>query len=56
MLGFFVGPLIIKGTWILRGEKSNQIFSGICVLFIGHKPSKKICKAMTKGGFFSAGP
>lgn len=52
MLGFFVGPLIIKSTWILRGEKSNQIFSGICVPFIGHKPSKKICKAMTKGFFF----
>lgn len=42
---FFLGPLIIKHLWTLRGEKSNQIFSSICVLFIGHAPSKKMGKS-----------
>lgn len=37
---------------MLRGEKSNQIFSSICFLFIGHAPSKKIRMAMRKR-FFS---
>lgn len=52
MLEFFLGPLIIKHTWLLRCEKSNQILNGIYFLFIWHRPSKKIRKAMTKGLFF----